>query len=109
TKHVRFEFAGYAPERLSSYRGYYEDLAIVPNEASITVLMFREMLLKAVGETFEGYKGGGFVMHRRSRVWVAPVGTSSGTAITGILNDDYTVWLQTTRFQKSANQTEKAP
>lgn len=59
----------------SSYRGYYEDLAFAPEE-NVT---FGEMLAYAkyaLGKTFEGYKGGQYLMDEYTNCWIAEYGDS---------------------------------
>lgn len=63
-----------------SYRGYYEDLAFTPKEC----VSFGETLNHAkgaLGETFEGYKGGAFTMHELTDCWIAEYGYSNSDAI----------------------------
>lgn len=84
---------GVSPE-VNSYRGYYEDLAIEPGLAtSATTLV--EVLSAAIGQTFEGYKGGDFTMDRMTRVWVAPYGDTSDALIVGVAVNDGVATLQT--------------
>lgn len=83
--YLRFDFGGFSPCGLDSYRGYYTDLAICferkyPNPVGA----FLDELRGAVGKSFTGYKGGDFTMHRDSRVWVANHGETSDTGIVGI-------------------------
>lgn len=57
-----------------SYRGYYEDLSITPSPDPISV---GELLIRAraaVGEMFEGYKGGEYWMTKNTILWVAGYG-----------------------------------
>jgi hypothetical protein len=56
-----------------SYRGYYDQLAFEPKE-NVEV---REMLAcakKALGTTYEGWKGGEFKMEEYTDVWIAEQG-----------------------------------
>jgi hypothetical protein len=95
---LRFDFGGVCPTGISSYRGYYEDLAIEfsdqPDEWP-TVESFLTTLREAVGKTFGGYKGGDFVMTGRSRIWVANYSHTSDTTIVGIRDCDYMTVLHT--------------
>lgn len=53
-----------------SYRGYYDRLAFEPT-ANISVEQMLAEAERAVGETYEGYKGGDFKMDRLTDVYVA--------------------------------------
>lgn len=67
-----------------SYRGYYTDLALEPtNEESITVNSLKEILRGCIDKTFEGYKGGDFVMTLDTPMWVAHY-SMSGQRIMGV-------------------------
>lgn len=66
-----------------SYRGYYEELAFEPT-ANVTVSSMLRCARESVGKTFEGYKGGSYVMHEGVGVWLANYGCT-GT----IINDNY--------------------
>lgn len=95
---VRFDFAGFVPTGVGSYRGYYEDLAIEFEDKypypKVTDLL--NLLKDAVGKTFQGYKGGDYKMDENSRVWVANYSLTSDTVITGIVAGSYdTTILQT--------------
>lgn len=53
-----------------SYRGYYSDLAFEPVDESTAGDLLQECR-DAMGQKFEGYKGGDFYMHAGVPVWVA--------------------------------------
>lgn len=96
------------PFALSSYRGYYDCLAIETdgtakpgqrNEvcrfnrgATYAIRIAEEpkvidlvnALLLAVGEEFEGYKGGSYRMGVHTPLWVADYGQDSGLKIAGL-------------------------
>lgn len=58
-----------------SYRGYYSDLSF---EKSNGTRMASELLAEckaAMGQVFEGYKGGDFVMGALTPIWVASYGS----------------------------------
>lgn len=67
---------GASPDSLNSYRGYYSDLAIQPSRPGRlnTVAKLLAALEGALGETFEGYKGGEFTMERYTPMWWASYG-----------------------------------
>ncbi|WP_254493327.1 hypothetical protein, partial [Salmonella enterica] len=69
------------------YRGYYDQLAVEPKEKAKAGEMV-ECLLSAVGETFEGYKGGHFYMDGSQDVYLAWCG-SCGKKIIGVGETDY--------------------
>lgn len=56
-----------------SYRGYYSDLAFEVGEP-ITAAALLKICRDSMGEVFEGYKGGDFVMGRNTPIWVADYG-----------------------------------
>lgn len=70
-----------APE---SYRGYYSDLAFRPSGDPITASELLKLCASALDATFEGYKGGHFVMGADTPLWLSEWGNSSGLAIVGI-------------------------
>ncbi|MEM6668575.1 MAG: hypothetical protein AAF661_05095 [Pseudomonadota bacterium] len=74
---------GLGIERPRSYRGYYEDLAFCPSEprTGSEVLSSAE---SALGSTYEGYKGGNYVMTAKTSLWVSDWGNASGIAIVGL-------------------------
>jgi hypothetical protein len=84
---VRLDFTSGGPWRLHSYRGYYEDLSLDyrANAEPLTVKQLLALFEKADGQTFSGYKGGDFKMHRKTLVWVAPYG-STGRMLVDIKN-----------------------
>jgi hypothetical protein len=53
-----------------SYRGFYEDLAFEPVADVTTGEMLAEAR-KALGQTFQGWKGGDFAMHEYTDCWLA--------------------------------------
>lgn len=80
-------------ENPDSWRGIYKELAFDFVEEStnkLTLETFIKMLYEANGETYTGYKGGDFTMHRGTPVWVCWGYSCSGgprgmyTAIVGL-------------------------
>lgn len=65
-----------------SYRGYYSDLSFAPVSNTVTVSEMLAECKAALGETFEGYKGGDFYMGDDTPLWAAPDGCC-GEAIVG--------------------------
>lgn len=95
---VKFDFGSTTPGQCDSYRGYYEDLALgfeVDASDYPTVAELQETLTEAIGETFQGWKGGEYRMDRNSRLWVANCGQTSDTTIVGICDCNYMTVLQT--------------
>jgi hypothetical protein len=86
------------PTKLSSYRGYYEDLAIECEcGAGMNLEGFLAQLALALGgQVFEGYKGGDFVMHDGSAVWVSNWGDCSRSRVVGVrVEHDAYVYIET--------------
>lgn len=95
---VRFDFGGFVPDLVRSYRGYYDHLALgFTNECAPTVADVLGRLRAAVGATFQGYKGGDYVMTAETPMWAANNGETGDTAITGVEAHSWTV-VMTTRF-----------
>jgi hypothetical protein len=57
-----------------SYRGYYSDLAFQPQPEKIKAGDLLAQCRAAMGQVFEGYKGGDFVMGALTPVWIADYG-----------------------------------
>lgn len=83
---VRFDFEHMHPDDLTSYRGFYEDLAVSFTDEGEppTVEWMLAKLRGAVGESFSGWKGGRYRMQEGTPLWVARPGNAGSTVITGI-------------------------
>ena len=94
---VVFDFANVVPISLDSWRGSYDELAIEygPSSSALRVDAFLEMLREAIGKTFIGYKGGDFVMGRRTPVWVSHYGEGERRAVIDVKNDGYRIVIVT--------------
>ncbi len=92
---VKFDNELGYPSSPESYRGYYSDLSFPPSDDSITVAELLSFSEKAIGETFEGYKGGDFKMTKDTPLWVSAYGSSSGIAIIGVSQKMDTLYLAT--------------
>ena len=57
-----------------SYRGYYDQIALRPSAQAVSAGLLLTRAKTAVGATFEGYKGGDFVMSEDTRLWVSEHG-----------------------------------
>jgi len=96
---VSFDFCGTVPDSVDSYRGYYDQLAVgwCHGGKPQTVAGLLAILEGAVGTTYEGWKGGEYVMSRRTPLWVSNPGECGQTIITGLAGDVHTVietrWL----------------
>lgn len=81
---VQLEVDGrrYLPGELHSYRGYYECLAVDLRDLNPAVEVSAGMLylrlVGAVGQTFEGWKGGEYTMSETTRVFLAHKGHADG-------------------------------
>lgn len=69
--------------RPHSYRGYYDQLAFEPKR-SVTIGSMLKCAQQAIGQTFEGYKGGDYTMGEHTDVYLAEYG-STGEQIGQIL------------------------
>jgi hypothetical protein len=68
---VYFDFCGLTPSRFVSWRGSYDELAIIASDDERpTVAAFLDACRDADGKTFTGYKGGEYTMARDSDVYV---------------------------------------
>ena len=68
-----------------SYRGYYSDLAFQHDQGQVKSA--GEVLAQcqtALGQKYEGYKGGDFVMGEDTPLWIAGYGIASGIAVIGM-------------------------
>lgn len=74
------------PTELSSYRGYYEDVALgyEVDDEPVKVRDLLEDLLAILGAETHGYKGGRYRADRSTALWAANWGEAPGIGITGI-------------------------
>lgn len=70
--------------RVRSYRGYYSDLAFEPVESHGTVASLLHMARECLGRTFQGYKGGDYVMGESTPLWFSEWGEASGLRLMGL-------------------------
>jgi len=75
------------PSRLISWRGSYSELSIDSeiDGPAVKTSEFLKQCKEAIGATFEGYKGGDFVMSEDSLVYADEYSTSSCVAACGIV------------------------
>lgn len=85
---IRLEIEGelMIPDDLISWRGIYAELALeyYRGDTDIKVGDVLGEFESAVGTTFEGYKGGEFIMSRQTPVWADHYGLANHWAIVGI-------------------------
>lgn len=74
---------GLSPTNPHSYRGYYSDLAFEGTGDVVTAGDLLAAAKAALGATFEGYKGGDFVMSEKTPLWAASYG-NCGRAIVSL-------------------------
>lgn len=87
-----------SPGEPHSYRGYYQDLAFEDLEAGATktTAEFIEVLEGCVGKTFEGWKGGDFVMSEQTPLWRAYKG-DCGEAVVSVKATNRAAVIKTMR------------
>lgn len=61
-------------ENPHSYRGYYSDLAFERSDGFRKASEILSDCLSALGKTFEGWKGGDFLMSEDTPLWIATEG-----------------------------------
>lgn len=85
---IQWDFGYLKPTAVGSYRGYYEQLAIGHTDGHEdgfrTVGELLANLRAAVGATFTGYKGGSYVMHRDTPVWLGNYGESGAHMVVAV-------------------------
>ena len=93
---------GRMPHHFDSWRGSYDELTLVEaynrGDARRTVAEILQEAREADGGTFEGYKGGQYVMDRETPVWADPYGDCFCDAITGAVLSGDSVVLQVTNI-----------
>ncbi len=105
-KTVDFDFGSAIPTRLASWRGSYAELALGyklsgrdaydrNNNNSITADILIQNLKEAIGKSFEGWKGGDFIMNEDTPVWVSNPGDSGNTGIIGVYDAKHSLVILT--------------
>lgn len=92
---IEFDFGGFEPTGLDSYRGYYSDLALSFGDEGMCVADLLAELKDADGNVFTGYKGGDYRMDRSTPVWVANYGNSHGVAVVAVEDQEWRIILRT--------------
>ena len=93
---VYFDFCDLTPTKLDSWRGVYALLALGWSERGDMLLP--DLLAEcrsAVGKTFEGWKGGSYIMTKNTPVMVANRGAAGSTGICDVKANSYSVTLVT--------------
>lgn len=110
---VTFDFAGATPTVLNSWRGVYLSLALgysAAGESGMNVGELLDELKSAVGKTYQGWKGGDYVMDRDTEVWVDNTGIVTHTMITGINMGKYSsVILTRNEYDRRERRTRDLP
>lgn len=97
---IRYDFCRFQPTTLDSYRGFYDHLAIGFNESQfdendMTAGALLKQCRDAYGKTFQGYKGGDYVMTESTPMWVAQYGECHSTAIVGVTDYEWIAIIET--------------
>ena len=92
---ISFDFMGFSPREINSWRGDYSELALgYDGEYGVTVKDILEQCEMALIREFDGYKGGEYKMSPNTRVWVGNWGEYHNyTGISGVetISDHMTV------------------
>lgn len=82
---VRFDFGGYVPTQLSTYRGNYDQCALnYTSEGEISIHDLYAKLSSQLGCHLYGWKGGEYKVHEGRILWAAENdGVCPSTAIVG--------------------------
>lgn len=90
---VRFDDGSYVG-REDSYRGYYEDLAFSASKDPSSVSEMLSRCRGALGQSYEGYKGGEYRMTEETPLWRGEYGCC-GPAIVDVRREDGVLVLVT--------------
>jgi len=94
---VVFDFEYLYPTGIDSWRGSYSELALSfeGEDDSMSLKKFYTLLRETNGKEFTGYKGGEYIMHEDTPIWVANYGNSGSTAVIDIVGNEYEVIIIT--------------
>lgn len=95
--YVVYDFEYLFPSSINSWRGSYSELALnfESGGSPMSISSFLSMLKETVGKTFEGYKGGDFLMGKETPIWVANYGNSGNTGVVDVLDLGYKIVIIT--------------
>lgn len=104
---VDFDFAGTYPTTLDSWRGRYAELALGfdgghYNDKQSGAPQAKDLILElesAIGKTFEGWKGGDFLMKADTQVWVNNPGMYSRTRIVNVSHTEFSATINTANLE----------
>ncbi|MCC7229272.1 MAG: hypothetical protein IT203_02695 [Fimbriimonadaceae bacterium] len=97
-KCVHFDFMGYCPTTLGSYRGYYDHCDIDHGPYDFPgrpVAEFVDYLEGMIGKDVQSWKSGSYTVHRDRPIWVSTSGECFGTGIVGVKDLGYMVVIET--------------
>jgi hypothetical protein len=82
---------------ISSYRGYYDHVALVPttNDFNTVGTLIAQLEEALNGKEFTGYKGGEFTYNSKTPVWASKWGNASQLKVTGLTYQDNQIWINT--------------
>jgi hypothetical protein len=94
---IMYDFGNLVPTYVGSYRGYYNELALgwAEDNGVVRVSEVLQVLSRAVGATFPGYKGGQYGMGTDTPVWIANYGKATSTAPIGVTRDYHVTLIHT--------------
>lgn len=97
---VIIDWNNLSPGGFSSYRGYYDHLAICfDGKSPPNLSAFTRDLEAQIGAVHTGWKGGEYTMFASTPVWVANPGCCAGWGVASVRDDDgYSVTLVTQMF-----------
>jgi hypothetical protein len=84
---VRFADGG-SPGDEMSYRGYYSDLAFETQQIPKAASGFLAQCQKALGATYDGYKGCDFVMAASTPLWRASYGCCGEAIVRAVVEEN---------------------
>ncbi len=102
SKEVRLDSGDY-PVKYISWRGDYAEIALTYQEhpTGYTVEDWIKFTKEAIGQTFEGYKGGDFTMGKTTPVWVSNWSEPNTDGVSDVIQEeDGTVVLCTKIYEE---------